>query len=310
MIFAGNPLDRASPLRLDEQALSRAARAESARIVPVWNSRHLISGDEGRAVYVKLDELPQTRLADLVFLGRRGGCDYFAYDIAASREPAFAGQARFRELRELGALLPMRDAAILAYANALLSWRSKHRFCANCGSPTESIRAGHVLRCTSSACGLEQFPRLDPAIIVLVTEGSRVLLGRQASWPAGRFSTLAGFVEPGESFEDAVKREVMEETGIEVGDCQYFASQPWPFPSSLMIGFHARALSTQIKPLDAELEKAEWFDARQIAALQRREGGFLPPRASISFCLIAHWYEAQGVGKLEEICADNARSTT
>ena len=130
---------------------------------------------------------------------------------------------------------------LLAYARALSIWRSRHRYCGACGAPLVAVRAGHALRCTNGACAQESFPRIDPAIIVLVCDGERALLGRQASWPPGRYSTLAGFVEPGESLEDAVAREVFEETGVPVHDVRYHSSQPWPFPSSLMVGFQASA---------------------------------------------------------------------
>jgi NAD+ diphosphatase len=144
------------------------------------------------------------------------------------------------------------------------------------------------MRCTASACGAEQFPRLDPAIIVLVTDGERALLGRQAAWPPGRYSTIAGFVEPGESLEDAVAREVLEETGVVVQDAEYHSSQPWPFPSSLMIGFTARASADALARADEELEDVRWFTRAEIAS--GTPG--LPPPQSVSFRLIEDWYDA------------------
>ena len=147
----------------------------------------------------------------------------------------------FDELRALAPGLPADEAGLLAYARALSIWRARHRYCGLCGAPTVPDRAGHLIRCTKESCLHEFFPRLDPAIIVLVTDGERALLGRQAGWAPGRYSTIAGFVEPGESLEDAVAREVMEETGVHVTRARYDSSQPWPFPSSLMIGFQARA---------------------------------------------------------------------
>ena len=159
---------------------------------------------------------------------------------------------------------------------------------AACGSPTSGASAGHVAKCVNEACGAEQFPRLDPAIIVLVTDGERALLGRQAAWPAGRYSTIAGFVEPGESLEDAVAREVLEETGVSVHDANYHSSQPWPFPSSLMIGFTATASPAAVAQADEELEDVRWFTREDIAS------GFpgLPFPQSISFRLIEDWYDA------------------
>src|SRR5256714_8255556 len=151
-----------------------------------------------------------------------------------------AGTA-FEELRPLAPLLAADEAGLLAYARAMAIWRVRHRHCGVCGAGTIATRAGHILVCSNAACAQELFPRIDPAIIVLVTDGERALLGRQANWPPGRYSTIAGFVEPGESLEDAVLREVFEETGVNVTNPRYDSSQPWPFPSSLMIGFQAQA---------------------------------------------------------------------
>jgi NAD+ diphosphatase len=193
-----------------------------------------------------------------------------------------------RELRPLAPLLQADAASLMAYARALVLWRARHRFCGVCGAPNLRARAGHVMRCSRAGCGTETFPRLDPAIIVLVADpsGERALLGRQAAWPQGRYSTIAGFVEPGESLEDAVIREVDEETGVQVGDVQYIASQPWPFPSSLMLGFRAVARTEAISLRDGELEDARWFTRADIAAGHPA----LPPTGSISARLIDGWY--------------------
>ncbi len=196
--------------------------------------------------------------------------------------------ARFEELRPLTPLLDADEAGLLAYARALSWWRTRHRFCSVCGSPSVPQRAGHTIRCTSESCRAEVFPRIDPAIIVLVHDGERALLGRQASWPPGRYSTIAGFVEPGESLEDAVAREVAEETGVRVTSARYHSSQPWPFPSSLMLGFTAEAAPGEIACADAELEDARWFTREQIA----RGEPLLPPHTSISWRLIEQWFDA------------------
>ncbi|MCP5327274.1 MAG: NAD(+) diphosphatase [Steroidobacteraceae bacterium] len=221
----------------------------------------------------------------------------------ADRNPAELtglADARFEELRPLAPLLEQTEASLLAYARALSYWRRRHRYCGACGTPNLSIRAGHVLRCSNPGCAIEVFPRIDPAIIVLVTDGERALLGRQASWPQGRYSTIAGFVEPGESLEDAVAREVHEETGVQVLESRYHSSQPWPFPSSLMLGFSATA-SPESRPQGSdELEDARWFTREQIAS----GTPMLPPRTSISFCLIEHWFDgAGGFPPLREIPA-------
>ena len=208
-------------------------------------------------------------------------------DLPESLSFALPGTA-FEELRPLLPQVPEQEAHLLAYARALLVWRSRHRHCGVCGAPTEPRSAGHVLRCTSSSCGAEVFPRIDPAIIVLVTNGSYALLGRQASWPPGRYSTLAGFVEAGESLEEAVAREVREETGARVQSVRYFASQPWPFPASLMLGFHAQAPRDEIR-LDSELEDARWFERAQLQS----GAVMLPPAHTIARRLIEAWFQAE-----------------
>jgi len=195
--------------------------------------------------------------------------------------------ASFEELRSLVALLPEEQAQLLVCARALLVWRSRQRHCGVCGAATAPRNAGHVLACTNSSCGAEFFPRIDPAIIVLVSDGRRALLGRQRSWSPGRYSALAGFVEAGESLEDAVVREVDEETGTKVSWVRYFASQPWPFPASLMLGFHAHARETPVQ-LDGELEDARWFELEQ---LRSADEALLPPPHTIARRLIETWIQ-------------------
>jgi NAD+ diphosphatase len=195
---------------------------------------------------------------------------------------------RYEELRPLLPQLPEDETALLTYARALLIWRARHRHCGVCGAPTSPRNAGHVLVCTANGCGVQSFPRIDPAIIVLVTDGSHALLGRQPSWPPGRYSVLAGFVEAGESLEQAVVREVREETGAQVYSVRYFASQPWPFPASLMLGFHAQAARNEIH-LDGELEDARWFDHRELRAGQPP---LLPPPHTIARQLIEAWLQS------------------
>jgi NAD+ diphosphatase len=193
--------------------------------------------------------------------------------------------ARFEELRALLPLLPDEQAALLASARALAYWRMRHRHCGSCGAPMRSRSAGHVLVCTSSECGAEFFPRIDPAVIVLVDDGERALLGRQPHWPAGRYSCLAGFVEPGESLEDTVVREVFEEAGVRARRVRYYGSQPWPFPSSLMLGFRAQADNGPLH-LDGELEDARWFSPAELMADPE---GRVPPRHTIARRLIDAW---------------------
>jgi NAD+ diphosphatase len=299
-ILAGPYLDRAAHLREDAAWLASALADTASRVVAVWNSRSLVTdGEEPRAAYLPLAQIPESQrdISALVLLGRFGGTYVFAYEFDTPDAPALPAGSRFEDLRMVAARLPSDEAGLLSYARALMFWRKRTRFCGTCGTPTIAAKAGHVLVCTNPACRHEQFPRLDPAIIVLISDGERALLGRQASWPVGRYSTIAGFVEPGESLEDAVVREVFEETGIEVTDIEYHSSQPWPFPSSLMLGFTARATTTQIQLRDHELEDARWFTRDDFASSKT----IAPPSVSISFRLIEHWFNAGSERKLRDI---------
>ena len=300
-LFAGPYLDRAAHQRQDAAWFDAALAAARSRVVPVWNARSSLvtEGDEPRAALLDLASLPPERrcAADLVLLGRYEGDPCFALDIESAEPPPLRPGTRFADLRAIASQLPPDEAGLLAYARALASWRRRNRFCGNCGAPTTSVRGGNVLACSSGACGHEHFPRIDPAIIVLVSDGDRALLGRQAAWPPGRFSTIAGFVEPGESLEDAVTREVLEETGIEVDAIEYHSSQPWPFPASLMLGFTAQAVSREVRLNDRELEEARWFTRADLAG-----GGVLfPSNQSISYRLIEHWFDAGGGQPLRSI---------
>jgi NAD+ diphosphatase len=221
---------------------------------------------------------------ELVLLGEYRGLAVFTAEVESTDAPDLEGGGEFADLRLAAALLPHDEAGLVAYARAMISFRHRHRFCGSCGAPTMPRNNGRVMTCAREGCATEFFPRVDPAVIVLVTDGDRALLGRQPGWPAGRYSTIAGFVEPGESLEDAVRREVLEETGIETGTMTYQSSQPWPFPRSLMLGFRAEALSTQIRLGDAELEDARWFHRDEL-----RGGSMMPFAQSIAYRLIHEW---------------------
>jgi NAD+ diphosphatase len=291
-VFAGPYLDRAAHLRKDAAFVAAALADPGTLIVPLWQSRNLVrrTGHACCAAFIEAAHeirgaLPE---GEFVLLGRFRGRTCFAVELPGDPAPAAVPEASFEDLRGTGGLLSQEEAGLLAYARAMILWRQRHRFCGACGAPTRSESAGHVMRCTRSDCAAEHFPRLDPAIIVLVTDGARALLGRQASWPAGRYSTIAGFVEPGESLEDAVAREVLEETGVAVEDARYHSSQPWPFPSSLMIGFTARASASAVPRADEELDDVRWFTREDLAA--GRVG--LPPPQSVSHRLIEDWYDS------------------
>ena len=303
--MAGPYLDRVAHLRHDPSWFSNALSNERSRVLPVWNLRSLIAdGDPVRAAYLELSDVAaeMRNSTNLILLGRFGEIPIFACEIESPEPPQLKAGTRFEDLRMVAAILPADEAGMLGYARAMIAWRSRHRFCGSCGAATLPAKAGHVLICTNPVCRHEQFPRTDPAIIVLVSDGERALLGRQAAWPAGRYSTIAGFVEPGESLEDAVTREVLEETGIEVDAIEYHSSQPWPFPSSLMLGFTAHAASSQIHLRDQELEDAQWFTRADVAAGRP----IVPPNVSISFRLIENWFNAGAGLKLRDI----SRTTT
>jgi NAD+ diphosphatase len=286
-VFAGPHVDRLKLANADAEAVARTIAEGSARLIPVWKSRCPVV----RLPTPSAQLLPLDRGAfagidpeDLVLLGEYRGLAVFTAEIESAGPPALEGGAEFADLRLAAALLPHEEAGLVAYARAMISFRHRHRFCGSCGGPTAPQKNGHVMVCTRPACATESFPRVDPAVIVLVTDGERALLGRQPSWPAGRYSTIAGFVEPGESLEDAVRREVFEETGIQAGEMSYQSSQPWPFPRSLMLGFRAEALSREVRLGDAELEDARWFHRDEL-----REGSMLPFPQSIAYRLIQEW---------------------
>ena len=276
IVFAGAPLDRA-PLerRLPDWLAARRADPRARSLVLSERGLWL---EAGRLVLVPPN-------GDSVFLGLSGERPLFAQDAG----DAAPGRGRPAGLREAATELPADEAALAAYAGSLLAWHRRHRFCANCGEPTEHADGGHERHCP--ACDAHHFPRTDPVVIVRVVDGARLLLGRQARWPEGRFSVLAGFVEPGETLEEAVRREVREESSVEVGEAGYVASQPWPFPSSLMIGFHAVANGgPEPRPRDGELSEVRWFERAEVEAAAARTTGLrLPPPYSISRRLIDGW---------------------
>lgn len=299
--FSGSYLDRVAHLRKDAVFVDSALADPDALIVPLWHARNLVrSAGQGRAAaFMEAGHLVRGSLitGELLLLGRFRGHICFAAELESEPPPSIVHDARFEDLRIAGGLLPEDEAGLLAYARAMVLWRQRHRWCGRCGAPTRAESAGHVMKCTAEGCGTEHFPRLDPAIIVLVTDGERALLGRQAAWPPGRYSTIAGFVEPGESLEDAVAREVLEETGVTVAEADYHSSQPWPFPSSLMIGFTAKASADAVPRADEELEDVRWFSREEIASGTPK----LPPSQSVSFRLIEDWFDERWPVPLREV---------
>ena len=290
--FAGSYLDRRAEARLRDDWLAEALADPGTRFLAMLHSAALVrpatQDTLARAVFLPNDDprvAAHLNPEHLVLLGWFTGQRCVLVDLDPETATTDEGEA-FSELRPLASELAAPEAALLAYARALNIWRANHRFCGRCGAPTTAIRAGHSLLCT--ACSFESFPRIDPAIIVLVHDGDRALLGRQSNWPPNRYSTIAGFVEPGEALEDAVRREVDEETGIHVTSIEYHSSQPWPFPSSLMLGFQARGDYAEPTLHDGELEDARWFTRDQLQA----GAVLLPPAEAISRRLIDSWLSA------------------
>jgi len=307
--YAGGHLDRASLWRHDAPWIAERLTESTTILVPVWRDRSLfdrpVTGGSPLPVLLPraaFRSAHQPQPEDFVFLGLDGTSAVFAVDLSAREEAdaqAACGRGEFTDLRVVGPSLEPRHAALLAYARGILHWHRTHRHCGRCGSRTTSAQGGHIRRCSSAECARELFPRTDPAIIVLVEhdagDGSspRCLLGHHGSLPTGSFSTLAGFVEPGESLEEAVVREVREEVGLTVRNVRYLASQPWPFPASLMVGFRARAESLTVTVDGKELVDARWFTPAEL----RRAGEWgdaeavlrLPRRDSIARFLIETW---------------------
>ena len=298
--FSNNPLDRLSPNRPDID-LKEALHPESATlIVPIWQGKHLASTQApARVVFLSTAEAQPLiqKPEQLVFLGKRGGNDYFAVNVQEedpNSNPFWQQWGTFESLRSLGKIATLAEGAILGYAQAMVYWHMTHQFCGRCGTNTRSDWAGHVRICQNPDCGKKHFPRTDPAIITLITYQDQGLLVRQSQWqPANRFSLVAGFVEPGESLEEAVQREVMEETGLEVNEVEYQSSQPWPFPGSIMLGFRAEATHQNFELIDQELEKARWFTRAQLKEAANNKEVLLSPKMSISRMLIDAWLKEE-----------------
>ena len=288
-VFAGAFVDRIGERRKDSAWLAEAVRSEQSCFVPVWGEQCLIGGDPLRAILLSREQVASmVDDQELIFLGLFRDRPAFALPINAAANAPFPELGEFHDLRYLGTVLPPDEANLVAHARALVLWHASQVFCGVCGSSARPEAAGNSRICMNNDCRREIFPRVDPAIIVLVGDGDRCLLGRQVGWPEGRYSSVAGFVEPGESLEDSVRREVYEETNIRVSTVSYHSSQPWPFPSSLMLGFMAEATSSDIILNDGELEDAQWFTRKELRS------GFpkLPFQISIARRLVDHWLAA------------------
>lgn len=280
--FAGTPLDRCGEFRADSAWVATQRGAGDARFLAL-DAEGRAPARDGHLYWLTATGVAPDAAAN--FLGKLAGVPIFALRQPVTPQ-AWPG-ARWLDLRTAAGELERAEAGLLAYARALANWQDATRHCGYCGAPLALDVSGH--RAVCGGCGRMHFPRTDAAIIVIVEHGDACLLGRQASWRPRQYSTLAGFVEPGESLADAVRREVREETGVQVLDCDFHSSQPWPFPASLMLGFTATAAARDINLVDGELEDARWFTARQIAAGLHDGSLRLSPRVSISYRLIEHW---------------------
>lgn len=311
--FGGSGLDRAGEVRNDTAAVAALQEAQEARAIVLWRGKPLVTGGEDAEaaltlMRVTLDHPVCAEAARApILLGREDGAGVFAVDISPwspedldaaalgqfvdpseQQHPACA-DGRFAELRRIMTLLTPRDAELAATAKAIHGWHATHGFCARCGAASEVRQAGWQRSCPS--CGAPHFPRTDPVVIMLVTHGNMTLLGRSPGWPEGMYSCLAGFVEPGETLEAAVRRETFEEAGIEVGPVRYLASQPWAFPASLMVGMHGTASSTEITLDPNELEDAIWVSREEVAAAAAGlRPGLMPARkGAIAHFLLHNW---------------------
>lgn len=290
MRYADGEFDRAAEWREDVGWLAARLAEPASRVYPIWRHRFIFAEDHP----VTLAPAAAAALADLsqaVLLGLTEETAHFTLDISDLSEDGLVSalDGTAHDLRDVAMKLSDRTAAMLAFGRGMSVWHTDHEFCGRCGGPTRAERAGHARRCLSRHCGRLHFPRTDPAVITLVIDGERCLLARRASIDIPRFSTVAGFVEPGETLEDAVRREVAEEVGVKAGPVLYRASQPWPFPSSLMMGFWARALDPRIKVDGEEISEAAWFTRGDIERAVAADEIILPPEDSISRLLVEDW---------------------
>lgn len=308
--FTSVRLDRLAEYRDDADWLAQALASPQAHFVPLWRGLNLLAerGGEQFAVYLRPDEISFAASASPpTLLGTDDKRIYFAVSLdEIQKDKVLAGReaAAFLDLRIASVDMNAKHAGVLAYAKALLYWQYSHAYCGICGSANRLESAGHKLACSNASCARQSFPRIDPAIIVLVTHGDACLLGRNSSWPERRFSALAGFVEPGESLEDAVAREVFEEASVRLGKIHYVSSQPWPFPASAMCGFYAEAEARDFAVSD-EIEELRWVNPQQLRAAVREGSIRMSPSVSIAFQLLSDWYRQQCGGNLEDLARDS-----
>ena len=309
--FGGSRLDRSAHLRGDVTALTDLLETPGTGVMPIWRGKPLIAGEARDAPGWLAPTHPIFELADEapIFLGIDDGVARFVRDISGwepveeaamlgafldpseQHHPTLAEDHRFSELRAIMTGLNARDAELIASAKAVSSWHETHGYCARCGAKSEITMAGWQRDC--AACGGHHFPRTDPVVIMLITRGNSVLMGRSPGWPEGMYSLLAGFIEPGETIEAAVRRETFEEAGIEVGQVDYLASQPWPFPASLMMGCHGHATSETIKIDPNEIEDALWVTREEMLETFAGNNPKMKParKGAIAHFILLNWLQ-------------------
>ena len=297
--FAHNPLNRRSEKREDAAFMAALAENPAARTLVLAGDMPVLlaSGDQIDPLFGMHDPWRLGVVRELVFLGEGARGPLFATLIEAAAEPLEAAGCKMIDLRSLitRGILPSDVLGALGQAKSVMHWHQKHRFCANCGAPTRMAASGWRRECDS--CQAQHFPRTDPVVIMLAVQDGSCLLGRQSRFPAGMYSCLAGFLEPGETLEDAVRRELHEEAGIAVGKVTYMSSQPWPFPASLMIGCVAQSLGRDLVIDREELEDARWFTLAESAAIlagNHPDGISCPPPMAIAHQLMRDWVEGGG----------------
>jgi NAD+ diphosphatase len=295
--FAGNPLDRVSQRRQDGSWIASLLDDPASQLLPLHALKPQMRHSSAASLaWQKV--APWRQLIDdgntLILLGLRDGRAYFALDATQAEVPT-NDETTTMDARAAAAVIDGGEAAILAEARSLIDWHARHRFCAQCGTPSVVASGGWMRLCPN--CKAHHFPRVDPVVIMLAVSGDRCLLGRGLRRPGARFSCLAGFMEPGETLEEAVRREILEESGIRIGRVRYLASQPWPFPSSLMMGFLAEALSEEITIDPEELAEARWFERQEVCAMVERSRSddpipglaTLPPPLAIGHQIARRW---------------------
>ena len=298
--FAGNPLDRASERRGDAAWLKARLGDPDSLAIAIWNGKPLVektkdgAGKQIAYLPVNLAEELSGGGERLLFMGLWKETAVFAVDLEGNADPAegpLMGLGSFEDLRAIALALPQADAGMLATARQMFEWRRRHRHCANCGQPSTPFDGGWKRIC--AACRTEHFPRTDPVVIMLATHNGRALLGRQAAWPAGMFSALAGFLEPGETIEEACARELNEEAGLTTSAVRYHSTQPWPYPSSLMIGLIADVDDDNATPDQTELSEVRWFTRLEMRDLiaGKIPNTFAPGKMAIAHQLIKAWAE-------------------